>query len=45
MTFVIIEGWVISVASVGDSQCVVESVEGEIHCLAADHRLDTNVEE
>ncbi|CAI9115749.1 OLC1v1016742C2 [Oldenlandia corymbosa var. corymbosa] len=45
VTFVIIEGWVVTVASVGDSRCVLESAEGGIHYLSADHRLDTNEEE
>ncbi|XP_031118985.1 probable protein phosphatase 2C 12 [Ipomoea triloba] len=45
VTFVIIEGWVVTVASVGDSRCVLESAEGEIYYLSADHRLECNVEE
>ncbi|OMO78977.1 phosphatase 2C (PP2C)-like protein [Corchorus capsularis] len=45
VTFVIIEGWVVTVASVGDSRCILESAEGEIYYLSADHRLDTNEEE
>jgi len=45
VTFVIIEGWVVTVASVGDSRCVLESSDGEIYYLSADHRLDTNEEE
>ncbi|CAL5204666.1 unnamed protein product [Lathyrus oleraceus] len=45
VTFVIIEGWVITVASVGDSRCILEPSEGGIHYLSADHRLDTNEEE
>ncbi|KAJ9166213.1 hypothetical protein P3X46_020995 [Hevea brasiliensis] len=44
-TFVIIEGWVITVASVGDSSCILESAEGDIYYLSADHRLECNVEE
>ncbi|CAH9054068.1 unnamed protein product [Cuscuta europaea] len=44
-TFVIIEGWVVTVASVGDSLCVLESAEGEIYYLSAEHRLECNVEE
>lgn len=40
VTFVIIEGWVITVASVGDSRCILESAEGDIYFLSADHRLD-----
>ncbi|KAF2324401.1 hypothetical protein GH714_013642 [Hevea brasiliensis] len=45
VTFVIIEGWVITVASVGDSRCILESAEGDIYYLSADHRLECNVEE
>ncbi|KAL4298083.1 hypothetical protein GQ457_12G019070 [Hibiscus cannabinus] len=45
VTFVIIEGWVITVASVGDSRCIFESAEGVIYYLSADHRLDCNEEE
>ena len=45
VTFVIIDGWVVTVASVGDSRCILESAEGSIYCLSADHRLDVNIEE
>ncbi|XP_009359088.1 probable protein phosphatase 2C 12 [Pyrus x bretschneideri] len=45
VTFVIIEGWVISVASVGDSRCIVEPAEGGVYYLSADHRLEINEEE
>ncbi|KAJ8762412.1 hypothetical protein K2173_007572 [Erythroxylum novogranatense] len=45
VTFVIIEGWVVTVASVGDSRCILESAEGDIYYLSADHRLDCNEEE
>ncbi|XP_051150959.1 probable protein phosphatase 2C 12 isoform X2 [Andrographis paniculata] len=44
-TFVIIEGWVLTVASVGDSRCVLESAEGDIYYLSADHRLECSEEE
>ena len=45
VTFVIIEGWVVTVASVGDSRCILEAAEGDIYYLSADHRLDCNEEE
>lgn len=45
VTFVIIEGWVITVASVGDSRCILEAAEGGIYYLSADHRLECNEEE
>ncbi|KAI8026599.1 putative protein phosphatase 2C 12 [Camellia lanceoleosa] len=45
VTFMIIEGRVLTVASVGDSRCILESAEGEIYYLSADHRLECSVEE
>ncbi|KAK8969705.1 putative protein phosphatase 2C 12 [Platanthera guangdongensis] len=45
VTFVIIDGWVVTVASVGDSSCILESAEGSLYLLSADHRLDGNKEE
>jgi hypothetical protein len=45
VTFVIIDGWVVTVASVGDSRCILESAEGSVYFLSADHRLDANEEE
>ncbi|XP_047336589.1 probable protein phosphatase 2C 12 [Impatiens glandulifera] len=45
VTLVIIEGWYITVASVGDSQCILESADGVIYHLSSDHRLECNVEE
>ncbi|KAI9118188.1 hypothetical protein K1719_010520 [Acacia pycnantha] len=45
VTFAIIQGWVVTVASVGDSRCILEPSEGGLYYLSADHRLDTNEEE
>ncbi|GMI78508.1 hypothetical protein like AT1G47380 [Hibiscus trionum] len=45
VTLVIIEGWVITVASVGDSRCIFDSAVGGIYYLSADHRLDCSEEE
>ncbi|KAM7278758.1 hypothetical protein ACFE04_005892 [Oxalis oulophora] len=45
VTFVIIDGWVVTVGSVGDSRCILESSEGDIYYLSADHRLEINEEE
>ncbi|KAL5992765.1 hypothetical protein ACLOJK_013684 [Asimina triloba] len=45
VTFAIIDGWVVTVASVGDSCCIFESADGTIYSLSADHRLETNEEE
>lgn len=44
VTFVIIDRWVITVASVGDSLCILESADGTIYSLSADHRLEENEE-
>ncbi|KAJ0981495.1 hypothetical protein J5N97_009750 [Dioscorea zingiberensis] len=44
-TFVIIDGWVVTVASVGDSLCILESAEGSVHFLSANHRLEVNEDE
>ncbi|GFP86522.1 probable protein phosphatase 2c 12 [Phtheirospermum japonicum] len=38
-------GWVLTVASVGDSRGVLESAERTIYYLSADHRLDCSEEE
>ena len=45
VTFMIVEGWVLTVASVGDSRCILEPSEGGIFYLSADHRLESNEEE
>ena len=44
VTLVIIDGSVVTVASVGDSRCVLEA-EGSIYYLSADHRFDASEEE
>lgn len=44
VTFVVIDGWTITVASVGDSKCVLDS-QGVVSDLTVDHRLDCNEEE
>ncbi|KAE8781187.1 putative protein phosphatase 2C 15 [Hordeum vulgare] len=44
VTFVIIDGLVVTVASVGDSRCVLEA-EGSIYQLSSDHRFDASKEE
>ena len=44
MTFVIIDGLVVTVASVGDSRCVLEA-EGSIYQLSSGHRFDASKEE
>lgn len=45
VTLVIIDGLVVTVASVGDSRCILESAEGSVYYLSADHRLESNEEE
>ncbi|XP_062186310.1 probable protein phosphatase 2C 40 [Phragmites australis] len=44
VTLVIIDGSIVTVASVGDSRCVLEA-EGSIYYLSADHRFDASEEE
>ncbi|CAI9267044.1 unnamed protein product [Lactuca saligna] len=45
VTFVIIEGFIVTVASVGDSRCILESADGSLYYLSADHRFEDNEEE
>ncbi|KAF5198515.1 phosphatase 2C [Thalictrum thalictroides] len=45
VTFVIIDGWTVTVASVGDSRCVLDAQGGGVSDLTVDHRLEDNVEE
>lgn len=44
-TFVIVDGWTVTVASVGDSRCILETQGGAVSELTVDHRLEENVEE
>lgn len=43
-TFVIVDGWTVTVASVGDSRCILDT-QGGVSNLTVDHRLEENVEE
>ncbi|XP_072967283.1 probable protein phosphatase 2C 3 [Typha angustifolia] len=45
VTFVIIDGWTITVASVGDSRCILDAQGGVVSLLTVDHRLEENEEE
>ncbi|KAH7650684.1 Protein-serine/threonine phosphatase protein [Dioscorea alata] len=45
VTFVIVDGWTVTVASVGDSRCILDSQGGEVSLLTVDHRLEENAEE
>jgi serine/threonine protein phosphatase PrpC len=44
-TFVIVDGWTVTVASVGDSRCILDTQGGVVSLLTVDHRLEENVEE
>ena len=44
-TFVIVDGWTITVASVGDSRCILDAQGGVVSLLTVDHRLEENAEE
>ncbi|KAK2456665.1 putative protein phosphatase 2C [Trifolium repens] len=44
-TFVIIDEWTVTVASVGDSRCILDAQGGVVSLLTVDHRLEENVEE
>lgn len=44
-TFVIVDGWTVTVASVGDSRCVLDTQGGAVANLTVDHRLEDNIEE
>lgn len=45
VTIVIIDGWTITVASVGDSRCILDAQGGSVANLTVDHRLEENAEE
>lgn len=44
-TLVVIDGLTVTVASVGDSRCILDSKDGTISLLTVDHRLEENEEE
>ncbi|KAH1192183.1 putative protein phosphatase 2C 5 [Glycine max] len=44
-TFVLIDRWTVTVASVGDSRCILDTQGGVVSLLTVDHRLEENVEE
>ncbi|XP_072975479.1 probable protein phosphatase 2C 33 isoform X2 [Typha angustifolia] len=44
-TLVVIDGFTVTVASVGDSRCILDTPGGEVCLLTVDHRLEENVEE
>ena len=45
VTFVVIDRWTVTVASVGDSRCILNPHGGKTSVLTVDHRLDDNEEE
>ncbi|MCO5590355.1 hypothetical protein L7F22_044324 [Adiantum nelumboides] len=45
VTFVVIDRWTVTVASVGDSRCILDPQGGEVSTLTVDHRFDDNEEE
>ncbi|KAF5746716.1 Phosphatase 2C family protein [Tripterygium wilfordii] len=45
VTFVVIDGWTVTVASVGDSRCILDTQDSVVSLLTVDHRLEENVEE
>lgn len=45
VTFVVIDVWTVTVASVGDSRCILDTQGGVISLLTVDHRLEENEEE
>lgn len=45
VTFVVIDGWTVTVASVGDSRCILDTQGGVVSLLTVDHRLEENLEE
>ncbi|XP_055809674.1 probable protein phosphatase 2C 15 isoform X1 [Solanum dulcamara] len=44
-TFVIVDRWTVTVASVGDSRCILDTQGGAVSELTVDHRLEENAEE
>eukprot|EP00249_Psilotum_nudum_P015552 c25388_g1_i1 orf=232-1515(+) len=43
-TFVVVDGWTVTVACVGDSRCILD-FQGVVSTLTVDHRLEENLEE
>ncbi|CAI9761969.1 unnamed protein product [Fraxinus pennsylvanica] len=44
-TFIVVDGWTVTVASVGDSRCILDAQSCGISILTVDHRLEENSEE
>ena len=41
----IVDRWTVTVASVGDSRCILDTQGGAVTTLTVDHRLEENIEE
>lgn len=41
----IVDGWTVTVACVGDSRCILDTSGGSVSNLTVDHRLEDNTEE
>lgn len=44
-TFVLVDKWTVTVASVGDSRCILDAFGGGVSALSVDHRFEENAEE
>jgi serine/threonine protein phosphatase PrpC len=44
-TLVVVDGFTVTVASVGDSRCILDTQGGELQLLTVDHTLEKNAEE
>jgi serine/threonine protein phosphatase PrpC len=44
-TLLVVDGFTVTVTSVGDSRCILDTQGGELQLLAVDHGLEENVEE
>lgn len=45
VTFVVVDKWTVTVASVGDSRCILDPLGGVVSALTVDHRFEENAEE
>ncbi|KAK4760624.1 hypothetical protein SAY87_005517 [Trapa incisa] len=44
-TFVVVDGWTVTAACVGDSRCILDTQGSVVSNLTVDHRLEDNAEE
>lgn len=45
VTLIVVDRWTVTVASVGDSRCILDPQGGAVSVLTVDHRLEENIEE